>query len=89
MKNVIVAVTMLALAGAAKAEPLTMIGAGIVNLSPFILGTFVGNDATKPVPACYSEPSRKVAWKNNPDGYSFTVAGCDYASKADQLVLVK
>ncbi len=89
MKKVIVAVTMLAMAGVAKAEPLTMIGAGIVELSPFVMGVFIGNDATKPVPACYSEPTRKVAWKSNPNGYSFTVTGCDYAAKADQLVSVK
>ena len=37
--------------------------------------------------ACDDEPLRKVAWKNNPNGYSFVVAGCDYQAKKDQLVL--
>lgn len=37
--------------------------------------------------ACYNEPLRKVAWANNPNGYNFTVAGCDYQANKSRLIL--
>ena len=37
--------------------------------------------------ACYNESSRNVAWKNNPNGYSFSVAGCDYQANKASYVL--
>lgn len=88
MKKMLIAM-MLVVSGAANAEPISMLVGGVVELSPFVVGVFVGQDSTKPIPACYSEPSRKVAWANNPNGYSFSVSGCDYAAKKDQLVAVK
>lgn len=88
MKKTLIAI-LFAVSGAVNAEPISMLVGGVVELAPFALGAFVGNDASKPVPACYSEPTRKVAWANNPKGYSFTVAGCDFQSKKDQLVEVK
>ncbi len=39
--------------------------------------------------ACDDEPNRLVAWKDNPNGYSFEVAGCDFQAKKDQYVLKK
>ena len=39
------------------------------------------------VNACELEPLRKVAHASNPNGYTFTVAGCDYQAKKDRLIL--
>lgn len=35
----------------------------------------------KPKYACETDKQRLVAWKSNPNGYSFVVSGCDYKAK--------
>jgi len=79
---------LLALSGTANADPFSLVIGASLNLLPVSVGYLAGMRDTN-VPACFSEPQHKVAWKNNPTGYNFYTGGCDYIAKKEQLVEVK
>lgn len=67
-------------------EPVTALFSAFANFAPVAAGVYAGANS-EITNACYNEKVRTVAWKNNPNGYSFDVAGCDYQAKKDVLVL--
>lgn len=87
MKKALFVAALAGLYSSAQAEPVTLIGGGIAQIAPAMVGFLIGQNTS--APACASEPVRRAAWKSNPSGYSFVVTGCDYQAKADRLVLVK
>lgn len=90
MKKVVMLFVMLCSVGSVNAEPVSgLLGVAIQAFTPLSIGYIAGVSDGKPIPACYSEPSRKVTWANNPNGYGFNVSGCDYEAKKDQLVIAK
>jgi hypothetical protein len=80
------AVLALAVTAPASATPLLAPALFETVINGFaIVGPYVAAKNEK-MEACQKEPLRTVAWANNPNGYSFEVAGCDYQANKSKYV---
>ncbi len=73
--------------GVAGEVSATSLGAFLGGVAPYALTVgAVWLMATHDPGPCFHEPVRNVSWKANP-GYSFDVAGCDYQTSKDKLIV--
>jgi len=86
MKKIILAVSMLFTVSIANAAVITPAIGSVFVYGIGILGPYwAALNAEQQ--ACEKEPLRTVAWKNNSNGYSFTVTGCDYQANKEKYVV--
>jgi hypothetical protein len=86
MKKLILAV-LVSLSFSVSASPLGVV-TGLVNPASFgVMLAYYAAKNEKIDNACYNDKLRTVSHVNNPNGYSFEVAGCDYQANKDNYIV--